>query len=454
MRRKLSGLVLLYLRMLARVALKLNKPRIIGIAGTAGKSSTRNALEAVLKDHFIVKTVHGNSETGVPLGILGIEVVGYGILSWLVMLIRAPFGLFYLAGTQYLIAEMGIDEPDPPKNMEYLLTILKPEIAIYLNEGSVHTMQFEKKARGKKFRTEQEKIDFLVTKLAEEDAKIITQSNCKIGIYNNDDKFVKKALTNFSSDKTQLLTFGESKQNNANYKSYSVDLSGTRFVIEVGKQQYFLHFKNFILPKTYQENFAAVILVAGALGLSVEKIEASLEKNFSLPPGRSSLFEGIHDSVIIDSSYNASKIATLSFIDLMKNLKAKNSRPTIFVFGDMREIGSGEGHEHEEIAKASKGVFDYVYCVGAVSKKYFLPIVEKDKTLKEISWFQNSQKLGEYLKDKLPEKSIVLVKGSQNTIFLEEAIKPILKKKSDDKKLCRQEPYWIRMKIKYFESTE
>ncbi len=454
MKRKLSGLVLAYLRILARVALKLNKPQIIGIAGTAGKSSTRNAMEAVLKDHFIVKTVHGNSETGVPLGILGIEVSGYGILSWFIMLIRAPFGLFYLAGTQYLIAEMGIDEPDPPKNMGYLLSILKPEIAIYLNEGSVHTMQFEKKARGKKFRTEQEKIDFFVSQLAEEDAKIITQSNCQIGIYNNDDKFVKKALTNFSSDKAQLLTFGSAKQNNASYKSYSVDLTGTRFVIEVEKKQYFLHFKNFILPQTYQENFAAVILVACEFGLSIEKIEASLEKNFSLPPGRSSLFEGIHESVIIDSSYNASKIATLSFIDLMKTLKLKNNRPTIFVFGDMREIGSGEAYEHEEIAKAIKGVFDYVYCVGGVSKKSFLPIVEKDKSSKEIIWFQNSQKLGEYLEDKIPEKSIVLVKGSQNTIFLEEAIKAILKKKSDDKNLCRQESYWLKMKIKYFEESK
>jgi hypothetical protein len=53
-------------------------------------------------------------------GDLGIEINGYGILSWLSMLIRAPFGLLYLGGTQYLIAEMGIDEPDPPKNMEYL----------------------------------------------------------------------------------------------------------------------------------------------------------------------------------------------------------------------------------------------------------------------------------------------------------------------------------------------
>jgi UDP-N-acetylmuramyl pentapeptide synthase len=452
MKKALSRFVLIYLRFLARIALVVHKPKIIGIAGTAGKSSTRNALEAVLQDHFVIKTVHGNSETGIPLGILGIEINGYGILSWLSMLIRAPFGLLYLGGTQYLIAEMGIDEPDPPKNMEYLLSILKPEIAIYLNEGSVHTMQFEKLARGKTFKSEQEKINFLVSKLAEEDAKIITQSRCRIGIYNNDDKFVKKALQSFSSLQTQLLSFGNSKQNDAFYKSYSVDLSGSRFVIQVGSVQYFLHFKNFILPKTYQENFAAVILVAKELGLSPEKIEASLEKNFSLPPGRSSLLDGIRDSIIIDSSYNASKIAIMSFLELMKDLKKETKRPMVFLFGDMREIGSGESFEHKEVAKSIKGLFDYVYCVGELTRKFAMPVIDRDATVKGFMWFNNSQKLGMYLQKNLPPKSIVLVKGSQNTIFLEESIKEILKKKSDAKKLCRQESYWIKLKIKYFSS--
>jgi UDP-N-acetylmuramyl pentapeptide synthase len=288
--------------------------------------------------------------------------------------------------------------------------------------------------------------------LAEEDAKIITQSRCRIGIYNNDDKFVKKALQSFSSLQTQLLSFGNSKQNDAFYKSYSVDLSGSRFVIQVGSVQYFLHFKNFILPKTYQENFAAVILVAKELGLSPEKIEASLEKNFSLPPGRSSLLDGIRDSIIIDSSYNASKIAIMSFLELMKDLKKETKRPMVFLFGDMREIGSGESFEHKEVAKSIKGLFDYVYCVGELTRKFAMPVIDRDATVKGFMWFNNSQKLGMYLQKNLPPKSIVLVKGSQNTIFLEESIKEILKKKSDAKKLCRQESYWIKLKIKYFSS--
>jgi len=50
------------------------------------------------------------------------------------------------------------------------------------------------------------------------------------------------------------------------------------------------------------------------------------------------------------------------------------------------------------------------------------------------------------LKDNIPQNSLVLVKGSQNTIFLEEAIKYLLKDKEDEKKLCRQDDYWLKIK--------
>jgi len=50
------------------------------------------------------------------------------------------------------------------------------------------------------------------------------------------------------------------------------------------------------------------------------------------------------------------------------------------------------------------------------------------------------------MRENLPKNAIVLVKGSQNTIFLEEAVKLILKNKSDEKLLCRQDDYWMKIK--------
>ena len=122
MKRLLTSRALSYLRFFAKKALAKHQPTVIGVAGSVGKSSTRNAIEAILKDHFPTKSV-GNSETGIPLGILGMKPENYTKLDWAKMLLKSPFNLNFLQGTKYLIAEMGIDEPDPPKNMGYLLTI-------------------------------------------------------------------------------------------------------------------------------------------------------------------------------------------------------------------------------------------------------------------------------------------------------------------------------------------
>ena len=96
MRDSLVWTVLYYLRFWSKLALRLNRPYVIGIAGSVGKSSTRNALDAILKDHFRTKVVSGNSETGVPLGILGLELDGFTKTNWFQVLIKAPYKIFNL----------------------------------------------------------------------------------------------------------------------------------------------------------------------------------------------------------------------------------------------------------------------------------------------------------------------------------------------------------------------
>ena len=44
------------------------------------------------------------------------------------------------------------------------------------------------------------------------------------------------------------------------------------------------------------------------------------------------------------------------------------------------------------------------------------------------------------------EKWIILFKGSQNTIFLEEAVKQVLVNKEDAKRLTRQSEWWMQKK--------
>lgn len=443
--------VLSYLRLFAKKALIRHKPIVIGIAGSVGKSSTRNAIEAILKDYFSIKSI-GNSETGIPLGILGMEPEDYSTLDWATMLIKAPFHLNYLKDTKYLIAEMGIDEPDPPKNMEYLLTILKPDIAISLNVSATHSMQFDKTVAKSDGITEHERLVKVIRNIAKEDIKIITQSQCKVGIYNADDTNISEEVESDKKLQTiKLLTFGSKNKNTMSYGIHSVDLEGSNFQMYLKQgeknEEINLHFTQVILPEVYREVFAAAILTGFEAGLTIEQIKTSLQTNLTLPKGRSSLFKGINGSVLIDSTYNASKQSTVAFLDLIDKLENKTDRPTVFVFGDMRELGKESKIEHEEVAKRIIGSIDYLYLVGPQTMEFVLPVVQTQKTkFKEIRWFDSAARVGDYLKDAMPEKAVALFKGSQNTIFLEEAVKKVLMHPSDRDKLTRQSDFWMKIK--------
>lgn len=440
--------VLSYLRFFARKALAKHRPTIIGIAGSVGKSSTRNAVEAVLKDHFPTKSV-GNSETGIPLGILGMSPDNYSKLDWIKMLVKSPFNLNYLKGTKYLIAEMGIDEPDPPKNMEYLLTILQPDIAVSLNVSATHSMQFDKTVNNSGL-SEKERLEKVISNIAREDTKIITDSDCRVGIYNADNELITASILD-KKPASKLLTFGTKNTNDISYGNYKVSLRGTAFDFYLKHdnrhEEIQLTFPRFVLPREYREVLAVAILVGVQTGLSLKQITESLEKNYQLPKGRASFFEGIDNSKIIDSSYNASKVSTITFLDLVDTLKKESDRPVGFLFGDMRELGKESKVEHEEVTEKLIGIVDYLYLVGPQTREFVLPLIQNhENKFKEMRWFDSSLRAGDYLKDNLPKDAILLVKGSQNTIFLEEAIKPLLADKKDQAHLCRQSDFWLKMK--------
>jgi UDP-N-acetylmuramoyl-tripeptide--D-alanyl-D-alanine ligase len=438
-----SPFVLWYFKTIARMALSFSRATIIGIAGSVGKTSTREALYAILRDIAPTHMVAGNSETGVPLGLVGLFPHDYTPFDWARMMIAAPLHIGFLKNKRYIIIEMGIDDPYPPKNMEYLLTIVKPDIGIITEESAAHTMQFEKILRLNVVISDTERLKLLIKAITKEDAKMVKQHRCTLGIINGDNPYL---TDEFKGSKKNILSFGSSTDSIIRLTEYTVNTNKTTFTYILGNASINLQFRQYAFPKEFAYVFAPAILAAYKLTIPLDVIQKKLEKYFAPPRGRGSLFNGINNSIIIDSSYNASKPSVISFLKLIQQIKKETKRRAVVVLADMAELGNESQIEHEAVAREVAQVADTLYCVGPLMKRFVIPIVDKQKRKPEdIRWFETHTELNGALSN-LPEKSLILFKGSQGNFWLEESIKLLLKNKEDISRLCRQNAFWQRVK--------
>ncbi|MDD3998588.1 MAG: Mur ligase family protein [Candidatus Shapirobacteria bacterium] len=393
MKQKISLLFLKYLRFFARLQLaKINlinpKLIIVGITGSAGKTSTLLAAEAALKPNFRVKTNYGgNSESGIPLNILGFKNPDFSLFSWLIVALLTPFKLLtnWKIYDVYLV-EMGIDSAQSPKNMSYLLSIVKPDIGVFLNVTPVHLENFSS-----------------LDQIAEEKAKLI--NNTQIAIINKSDALVKK----YSKNKHTI-----------SIKPVKIDIP------------------NFVLPSIYDISLGAALAIANYFKINNSSSINNIKNNFHLPPGRSSVLKGINNSTIIDSSYNSSPLSATE----MLNFLASYPSPKITLLGDMRELGAVSKISHQNLYKTALNSADTIISIGPLTSRFF-----GSKAKKFMYWWQAS----DYLKNNLPQNATILVKGSQNTIFLEELIKELiptnkLKHYLSNDLICRQSKYWLKTK--------
>lgn len=440
MKNWLTIVFLLYLRFWSKIALFFYSGKTIGIAGSIGKTSTKQALAVALKPFGKVMVTEGNSETGVPLGILGIKQENFDLIAWLKTAIICPFKIFNLGRVDFLIVEMGTDDLLWPKNMDYLLSVVTPEYVIWLNTSSAHLEQF---GRFVKNQSSSELIEKSRLSLATEDGKIITKNNFAFAVVNNQDTFINQVLNNHFDLHKKINFFGTESCKNY-LLDYQLSFPDTSYKIVIDNQEYGLTFKNQVLAKEYGENFISVLMIVKQLNLDINQSIVNLQNNWNIPNGRGVLLPAINDSWVIDSSYNASPDAFTASLQLLDAIAKQQDMRPVVVIGDMRELGSASEVAHIQLANQTAQVSNDVYCVGELSSQYLVPRLKQLNVNSHV--FANSYELGMYLANNLSKNSLILVKGSQNTIFLEEAVKQLLVDKNDVKRLCRQSNYWLQVK--------
>jgi UDP-N-acetylmuramoyl-tripeptide--D-alanyl-D-alanine ligase len=419
-----------FLRVLAQLQLKKNNPLIVGITGSAGKSSCTKIVASVLEKKYKVKyTKKGNSETGIPFEILNIPVMNFSFGEWL-MTVPAGIGTLVFDWRKYevLVVEMGIDSDLDPKNMSTLLKIISPEIGVLLNANSVHLANFVGGETTQAIADEKAKLLFSLPKNG-------------LAILNHDQKEFKDFDKKISSE---IKTFSLNAGADINLTGHKTTLSGSTFKFNFKKKQFTINFENKLIFKEFFGSLATAILVGDFLGIEVNQIIKTLESRFEILPGRGKIFQGINDSTLIDSSYNSSLKPTGASLKMLKQVAGPKNR-TVAILGDMRELGERAGDDHRGLEKIALKNADLIIGIGPLTKKYFKS--------KKILKFENAYQALEEIKEIIKANDLVLIKGSQNTILLEIIVEELLKNKSDVKNLCRRSQYWNEQRALIKDST-
>lgn len=138
------------LKWLAKAYVAKTKPYIIVVAGTTRRTWMKQAVEQVLVErNFVVRSnkKHFNAELGLPLSLLNLPSGEGDVRKWVAVLwaaIKKTFDFrkstINAEKTEHLILEMAVDTPH---DMQYLLSIVKPNMVIMTTITMIYQEHFE-----------------------------------------------------------------------------------------------------------------------------------------------------------------------------------------------------------------------------------------------------------------------------------------------------------------------
>ncbi|NCQ06460.1 MAG: UDP-N-acetylmuramoyl-tripeptide--D-alanyl-D-alanine ligase [Candidatus Moranbacteria bacterium] len=412
------------LHFMAKNVLAKYHPFVIGVTGSVGKSSTKEAIELVVSKIFSVRKAEGNynNEIGIALTILGEKSGGTSLLAWLLIVLRWCFlMLFRRQYPEALVLEMGIDRP---KDMDYFLSFIPVDIGVVTQISSSH-------------------LEFFGTlgNIAKEKGKMI-QSLPESGfaILNFDDKYVIRMQ---EKTKAKVLTygFGEGAMFHIDNLLFQRDvkrIEGLSFKLNYAGKTIPMR-----LPRVVAKHHIGAVLGATAVGTALKmnlvEIAEALE-NFEPLPGRMRLLSGKNMMTLLDDTYNASPSSTLSALETVKDLMAPRK---VFIFGDMLELGAESRELHTALGEyiIASGI-QIVVLVGVYAHFLYEELLTLGFPGRQLHWFPDVSMTEERIDEIVREEDLILIKGSRG-MRMEKITERLLgDKENTSDVLCCQSPSW------------
>lgn len=410
------------LSLLARLVIRRYRPHVVMITGSVGKTSTKDAVAAVLATRFFVRKSEKsfNSEFGVPFTIFGVDNPWNNPYAWL-SLVKRALALLILPNIypKLLVLEVGADRPG---DLARILRIVTPDVVIVtpLPEIPVHVEAY---ASPEAVREEEFSPAFALRAAA---PLIISADDA----YARENAVRTPAhVVSYGFDERATVRIG-----NVGYAMKDGRVSGMRADATLAGKHATLVVKGSVGQAQVFPG-AAALAAALAFDIPIAAALEALEASYEPPAGRGRLLTGKNGSLIIDDSYNASPVAVDVALSTLKGFP--NAARRIAVLGDMLELGRYSVGEHERIGSLARNSADIVVAVGIRARAFALADGNA-----EVLLYDNSHAAAEALPQMVQSGDVILIKGSQS-IRTERITKALLADPADAARLVRQERKWI-----------
>ena len=354
-------------RAMGKLAMHIRKQmraKVIAVAGSNGKTSTKHLIDAALscKLKGSISPKSFNNDIGVPLAIFPAD-----------------------PSQDYLVLELGTNHFG---EIKVLTDIALPDISVITNCGAEH-LEFLRDLNG----------------VRRENAEIISGMTAKgTLIVNGDDPDLLKEIESFPGQK---ITFGLNETNDLFAADIECDQTGVRFSLNKSRRRVFVP----MLGKHNACNALAALAVARRMGVTEEQAIESLAT--ARGPEMRMQLQTIGQITLINDAYNANPSSMRAALETASILKTTGRR--IAILGDMLELGDTSDRYHREIGQvAAQCKFDLLACVGPQST---LIAEEADRSglpNDRILRFGNSTDAAQNIPSRLKDGDLILLKGSRS----------------------------------------
>src|SRR5216684_1631205 len=353
---------------------------LIGITGSNGKTSTKEAVASVLsKQAPTLKTYASyNNELGYPLTLLRLE-----------------------AQHRYAVLEMGAQWVG---ELSWLCeTIARPNWSIVTNVGAAHLGYFGSQERVVMAKSE------LVEALAADG----------IAILNYYDSNVRGMG---EKTRARVLYYGLGEGAEVRGSAIAGDtLRGCHFTLSYRGQEAHVQLR---LPGEHGVTIALAAAAAGyAAEMSLDDMRDALEE-LSPAKGRGEIKPGPNGSILIDDTYNANRQSIIAIMRAIQNAQIAPGGRRWAVLGDIFELGQYARAEHRASGEALAGVVDYLVAIGDEARYYVEGAIRSGMPAEHVYYCDadvgNASELeaakraaADLLKREVRSGDLVLLKGSR-----------------------------------------